>query len=147
VLCAIFILTSAVSTFALSFLPADGFSDAQYIQPAGSATDRAPVRDPARVHYASPRHELAGHSLFDRRARTRLSEFYGEDKAACLLASKAELRFRRDAEKASREAMRHTYAAYVVQSVRDVTEGGKNVFNEPDLLMDWRDALRPILPH
>jgi hypothetical protein len=146
-LCAFFTLLFAVPASALSLLSADGFSDAQYIRPACGAGGRAPAREPARAHYVPPRHELAGYLSFDCRARTRLSEFYGGDKAACQIASAAERRFRKDAENASREAMRHTYTAYVARSVREVTEGGKNVFNEPDLLMDWRDALRPILPH
>ena len=149
-LCALFSLLCPLSAFALPAASGGTFIDAEYLHASRNVDHRCAetTRDfPSRTHYASPRYELAGHYSFDRRTRTRSGELYGVDEAAWSTATAVDRRFHKDAEKASREAIRHAYRAYIVQSVREVTEGGKNVFAEPDLLLNWRDALRPILPH
>ncbi|MDL2263277.1 hypothetical protein LJC31_01350 [Synergistaceae bacterium OttesenSCG-928-I11] len=148
-LCALLSLLCAFSAAALAPASAGALADAEYLHASRNVDQRrAETRDfPSRTHYAPPRYELAGHYSFDRRTRTRSGELYGVDETAWSTATAVDRRFHKDAEKASREAMRHAYRAYVVQSVREVTEGGKNVFAEPDLLLNWRDALRPILPH
>ena len=145
-LCALFSLLCALQAFASPH--ASALADAAYFQPSRAVDRRAEARDfPTRANYTPPRHELAGHYSFDRRTRGRSSELYGLDETDWSVVSKMDSRLRKDAEKASREAIRHAYRSYVAQFVREATEGGKNVFNEPDLLIDWRDALRPILPH
>ncbi len=144
--CALFSLLCALSLFAFPVAPGCAFADAAYLEsPHTSDRGGAETRDlPLHTHY-TPRYELVGHYSLGRRTRTL--ELYGEGEAEWAAASAVDRRLHKDAERASREAMRHAYRAYVVQSIRDVTEGGKNVFAEPDLLRDWRDALRPILSH
>ncbi len=145
--CALFPILCALSVFSFSAAPADAFADAEFLQVSRTpAPCRAETNDlPPSTHYAPPRHELAGHYSFAR--RTRSSELYGVSETEWSAASAVDRRLHKDAEKASREAIRHAYRAYVIQSIREATEGGKDVFAEPDLLRDWRDALRPILPH
>lgn len=141
-LCLLIFLLCSLSFFVFPAAPAAAFAEAEYLQAPRAEETRA---FPFHTHYTPPRHEMAGNCLLDR--RTRASELYGEGEAERIAASAVGRRFRKDAEKASREALRHAYRAYVVQSVREITEGDRNVFAEPDLLLNWCDALRPILPH
>ena len=54
-------------------------------------------------------------------------------------------RLHKEAEKALRSEQRATWRMYVTEHCRSMTDGGKNSrIYAPNLLKDWRDALRPV---
>ena len=54
-------------------------------------------------------------------------------------------RLHKEAEKAMRSEQRATWRRYVTEHRRSMADGGKNSrISSPNLLKDWRDAMRPV---
>ena len=54
-------------------------------------------------------------------------------------------RLHKEAEQALQSEQQATWRAYVTEHLRSMTDGGKNSkISCPNLLKDWRDALRPV---
>ena len=54
-------------------------------------------------------------------------------------------RLHKEAERMLQSEQQATWRAYVTEHLRSMTDGGKNSkISSPNLLKDWRDALRPV---